>query len=187
MNTKASLKGREPSFEVIEGVECALVPLGREGKHGIFTCEKADWDSYLDRGFSQNLTVNSSGVVVTTHRSSRSGRSNNVTFASLIMPDRKGHRIHYEDGDRRNLRRSNLSYRKGRGRAYEHRHNVPDPRKGTKKVLAVCIADDVEAAQRNDLMTQTSMQPWELPLETDISEMSLEEILALDEFGEFVD
>lgn len=189
MHTKASLKGREPSYEVIEGVECALVPLGKEGKHGTFTCEKADWDSYLFRGYSPNLTVNSSGVVITTHRGSRAGRSNNVTFASLIMPARKGHRIHYRNGDRRDLRRSNLSYRKGRGRTYQSRTNVPDPRiRAGIKVFADNIPDLAEANRRKEIMRGDNTQPWELPLEDDLSGVgTLEELLELPEFRKYKD
>lgn len=105
-----------------------------------------------------------------------------MTFASLVMPDRKGHRVQYVNGDRRDLRRSNLSYQRGRGRAYERRHNVPDPRKGGRKVLADYIPDDIDSAQRKELMVTTSTQPWELSLATDFSEMTLDEILALEEF-----
>lgn len=185
MNTKAPLPARTPSYEVIEGVDCALVPLGREGKQGTAVCEKADWDRYLFRGYSPNIRLNSSGNVVTGHRQSSQGRSKDVTVASVILGSKKGHRIRYADGNRCNLRSSNLSYRKGKGRPEAYRPNMPDPRKGSKKVHAECIVDDFEAAQRREQMTQEPMQHWELSLETDFDGMTLEEILALDEFKDF--
>lgn len=145
-------KGREPSFEAIDGVMCALVPLGKEGKQGRAIIETNDWDRYLANDYSPRLRLNSSRNVVTGHRQSARSRSCDTTVARIILRSqaKKGHRASYVNGDRKDLRRKNLVLVRGKG-GDALRPNMPDPRTGRREVHPAFIATKQQADQRKDL------------------------------------
>ena len=131
---------------------CALVPLGKEGKQGRAIIETDDWDRYLANDYSPRLRLNSSGNVVTGLSQSARGRSCDTTVARIILRSqaKKGHRVRYVNGDPKDLRRKNLELVRGKG-GEALRPNMPDPRRGRRKVHPAFIANGEQADQREGL------------------------------------
>jgi len=188
MTTNLALKGRWPISEAIDGVQCVRVPLGRVGKQGEAIIEVEDWLSLQQRGYSPKLRLNNNKVM-TSHRDP-GGKSTTVTVASLIARPQDGYRVKFVNGNRLDLRKSNLSTQRGRSSAYRNRINQPDPRKGRMAIATEFIPDDKAQAdqwqnQLRDWKKNGGGQYRELPLPTDFEGMSREEILALDEFKKY--
>lgn len=170
-------RGRQPSIRHIEGALCAVVPLGKKGKQGQATIEKADWDRYLENGYSPNLRLNSSGNVVTGHRQKAQGRSCDTTVARIILRSmiQKGQRIRYVNGDRLDLRRKNLELARGSG-GEALRPNMPDPRKGRRCVHPTFIANKEQVDQRKGLFHAGGVAVSKMSLPPDGSDWTAENV-----------
>lgn len=108
----------------------ALVRVELSNKRGIFvTMDAADYEAWVSSGRSSRFLLNQNGPLTGTYRvlyyrPDVAGRMAGV--AREILQPGLGRTTHYRDGDRLNLRRSNLEIREGRAKGQSLRHPVVD-------------------------------------------------------------
>lgn len=100
----------------LDGTELVLVPLAATGKEA--TIEKSDYEFLVKLGVGQNWSLSGNGYVGAHFDSSRD------YVARILMGCRPDQRLSYADGDKLNLRRSNLKVRLHRRLATTHQSYI---------------------------------------------------------------
>ncbi|MBB4798613.1 hypothetical protein HNP32_002357 [Brevundimonas bullata] len=99
---------------------CAIVRVELSNKRGLFvTLDAADYESWIVSGRSRRFILNQNGPLTGTYRvvySDRTVAGSIAGVARQLLQPGPGRTTHYRDGDRLNLRRSNLEARVGRAK-----------------------------------------------------------------------
>lgn len=124
---------RAPAFETVDGEECARVPLDKKGKHGRALLLKSDFENLQTRRFSTNWRLSGDNVIV-----SQAG-NDNTTIAKAIMDPPDGYRVHFKNGNQRDLRRRNLELVLGKAsrRPRISQHRIRRARLDPKRIKVV--------------------------------------------------
>lgn len=102
---------RQATIEDLDGEKCARVPLGNKGKHGTCVLNKDDYERLLFRRYPPNWRLSNGNVIL-----SQAG-NDNVPVARLVADAGDGERVQFKNGDKRDLRRTNLILVQGKGGA----------------------------------------------------------------------
>lgn len=99
---------------------CAIVRVELSNKRGLFvTMDATDYDAWIASGRSRRFMLNQNGPLTGTFRvvySDRSVAGSIAGVARQILQPGRDRTTYYRDGDRLNLRRSNLEVRGGRAK-----------------------------------------------------------------------
>lgn len=90
-----------------DGSQIAQVPIGPSGAESV-TMDKQDYDHLIELGVSGNWSsINGYAVC-----NSRIGKPRKLLVARVLVDAKAGEIVRYKDGNKRNLRRDNLSVEK---------------------------------------------------------------------------